>query len=566
MDNQSDDEGLTGEAAAEALRCAVLAGDLSVVRDLLAGGMNADTPLHTSIPLPEPTNAHPFADDGAAYVRSNPYPAIALAARRWDAPMVQLLLDAGADPLKEFDWGRNLLDLAARAPLPGATDPQAFDATVATLLRAGLFIDDTHTGMPTLLQSLVAERAPAHMIRTLLDHGADPYKCDSYNADVFVLAAQQRHVEALVALEEAGYQPGHRLHGNDHLLYTATSKVALLLAQPTVPGTGALKPQLQEYTRMARYLIGHGASWDEPYNEAGATIVHYLAGLGTDSPRAIEFLLGLGASADLPDQQGRSPLFAACSNWNVGSVDVLLRAGADAKRVASDGMQPLHAAMNGQPTLSWGDSSAARLIDMLNLAGADLQARDDQDNTPLHYAALRIDPGPLVALLGYFVDIDPRNREGMTPFLLAASKGRTAMIELLVALGANAQAKTWQEEGVLHLLSMAPQVSLQTFLDTAKFCIGHGADINAQDKQGRSALLCAVNTGHVERAVALLSLGADATVRDCNGRDCLMAVEEMAPGSPDHEQLKRALYAANARATLNDLLHRLGRADPFGAS
>ena len=46
----------------------------------------------------------------------------------------------------------------------------------------------------------------------------------------------------------------------------------------------------------------------------------------------------------------------------------------------------------------------------------------------------------------------------------------------------------------------------------------HGADLNSQDKKGRTPLHRATYEGCVEAAEALLAVGADATVLNRNGK------------------------------------------------
>ena len=47
---------------------------------------------------------------------------------------------------------------------------------------------------------------------------------------------------------------------------------------------------------------------------------------------------------------------------------------------------------------------------------------------------------------------------------------------------------------------------------------GPGADINARDDSGKTALMCAAMNGHKEAVQALLERSADATIQDKSGQ------------------------------------------------
>lgn len=64
------------------------------------------------------------------------------------------------------------------------------------------------------------------------------------------------------------------------------------------------------------------------------------------------------------------------------------------------------------------------------------------DNTPLHYAALNEDSGPLEALIAAGANVNARNAEGATPLHMTAFATRTKNAKLLLEAGADPLLKT----------------------------------------------------------------------------------------------------------------------------
>jgi ankyrin repeat protein len=86
------------------------------------------------------------------------------------------------------------------------------------------------------------------------------------------------------------------------------------------------------------------------------------------------------------------------------------------------------------------------------------QARDARSPlgiTPLHYAAMNEDSGPLKALLAAGAAVNARDGEGRTPLHMAAFSTRTANAKLLLEGGADPTLKT---DAGRDVLSMARKV------------------------------------------------------------------------------------------------------------
>ena len=82
-------------------------------------------------------------------------------------------------------------------------------------------------------------------------------------------------------------------------------------------------------------------------------------------------------------------------------------------------------------------------------------ARTPQGSTPLHYAAMNEDSGPLQALLAAGAAVNARDGEGRTPLHMAAFSTRTANGKLLLQAGADPTLKT---DAGRDVLSMARKV------------------------------------------------------------------------------------------------------------
>jgi hypothetical protein len=100
--------------------------------------------------------------------------------------------------------------------------------------------------------------------------------------------------------------------------------------------------------------------------------------------------------------------------------------------------------------------------------------------------------------------------------LSAASSGDTARATRLLGDGADVDAKNNQGDTALLLAAKAGKI------DTARLLIEKGANIEAKDNVGETALIAACTSGHAEIAQLLVEKGAATDTRDDGGATPLM--------------------------------------------
>ena len=119
-------------------------------------------------------------------------------------------------------------------------------------------------------------------------------------------------------------------------------------------------------------------------------------------------------------------------------------------------------------------------------------------------------------------DVNARAGEGETPLNLAALMGHKEIVGLLIAKGADVNAKDYKY-GITPLLNAA----MGGHKETAELLIAEGADVKGKDVNGSTPLHSAAFGGSKEIVELLIANGADVNVRGFLGKTPLnMAVDE----------------------------------------
>lgn len=132
------------------------------------------------------------------------------------------------------------------------------------------------------------------------------------------------------------------------------------------------------------------------------------------------------------------------------------------------------------------------------------------------------------------------NADGDSALHLACANGSSEAVARLIALGASLNQRAGNTP-----LGVAAAYGRT---DTARLLLDAGADVNATNEWGATALLLAVRSGNFETAALLLRRGADPTPSDYKGDTALgWAIKRPRPGS---EAIAKAIRTALARQRL----------------
>ena len=391
-----------------------------------------------------------------------------------DERLVERLLAAGADASAKNDYGATPLSVAA---VVGNI------AVLKQLLKAGADVEAANADGQTALM-ILARTSNLEAAKLLIRHGANVNAREQWRGQTALMWAAAENQPAMVKLLIS-----HHARVNDR----------------------------SEVNDWERQVTAEPRMQARP--SGGFTALLYAVRKGCLD--CVKFLLAGGADVNMADPEGVTPLLRAIENFNFDVAAYLVSHGADVNKWDLWGRAPLYAAvdMNTLPVGGRADrpssshTTGPQLIQILLEAGAN-------PNLQLKlfppYRSLRDDRGA-DQVLGV----------GATPLLRAAKAGDLPAMQLLLAHGAIADLPT--ESGVTPLMAAAGNGS--SALDTrgryktqaqavqaAQALLAAGADVNARERNGQTALYGAATWGWDDLVRTLAAHHADLMVKDDRGR------------------------------------------------
>lgn len=369
------------------------------------------------------------------------------------------------------------------------------------------------------------KQAPASVVRDLLCKEANPFVlCGKEGIPLLLVASQSGDKEIVKALLEAGAD----LQATDNL-----SRTALHVACRRMDA---------DQGQLLRNYGSAPAGGNKPACNAAM----------------VEFLLESGANPLAMDNEGNMPLHLLVRQRDAETlkcIDLLMAKGADVNAVNNQMRTPFFVSScvtNGQFV-----NPNQELLKYLIALGAYADTQDMRQNTPLHYAVEDDDLRRVQFLLEQGADVNAKNEQGVSPYKLALTKNRRAVVSTIekaqVSLKINPDeldatfltACKTGKRGIAEMLIKSSDVDI-TYVDDAgrtslhyvakagmlalaNLLISKGVDVNYTDRFNQTALHFAAANRQKEIFKLLLENGADVSIADEDG---LLPVHYVASRGP----------------------------------
>jgi uncharacterized protein len=409
------------------------------------------------------------------------------AARQNDLETAQMLIRAGAKPDVPTRYGVTPLYFACE---------KGSAAMIDLLLRAGVDPNSANPGGETALMT-ASKTGNVDAVKLLLDHGASINMKESQRGQTALMWAVLENHPDVVKLLLA--------HGAD---INAQTKVE-------IPDGTSGKPEAKSGD-IGAHGPGMYRGRAVPSPSGGMTALHFAARDGNLEMARI--LVEAGAHLDRPSANGTRPMVVAIINNHIELALNLLEKGADAN-AADDFYKrtPLFAAVEMRdPDFTRDTASPVQdKVDPMELIKA-LLAHGATPNAQVNTTPFR----------GFYqVSANWANFDGQTAFIRAALSGDVTLMRLLLENGADPNIKTYEGStalmaaaGVNWVVAQTYSRSEEEYLEAAKLCLDKGADVNAINKQGFTAMHGAANRGFDKMVQLLADHGAKLDVKDSQGR------------------------------------------------
>ncbi|HEX5219961.1 MAG TPA: ankyrin repeat domain-containing protein [Verrucomicrobiae bacterium] len=374
-----------------------------------------------------------------------------------------------------------------RALLKQRADVNALQADGMTALHWAAHLDDLETA------------------RLLVKAGADVKATNHYGVAPLSLACENGNTELVELLLAAGADANTSLRGGETVLMTAarTGKIgpvkALLTRGAKVDAkekrgqTALMWAAAEGHAPVVELLIQNGADFKTPLGDSGFTPLCFAAREGR--AEVVRTLLKAGTDVNEAMQpkrtnlktpaKGTSALILAVENGHFELAAELLKAGADPNDQRS-GYTPLHVMTwvrkpqrgedyGAPPPLGSGNLNSVHFIKELVKHGADVNAR---------LKTGRGGPGKW-------------NPTGVTPFFMASATADIVYMKLLLELGADPKIANVDNCTPLMAacgIGVGSAQATETageepeVLEAAKLLLELGADVNAVDANGETAM------------------------------------------------------------------------------
>ena len=380
------------------------------------------------------------------------------AANRGNTALMQYLIDKGSDIHIVDDHGYNPMTFAANA---GNKNTAVYDL----LLANGSKIEDATRSGANALHLLIPSLKDTKLITYFQEKGLDIHAKDKDGNGLFNYAAKKGNIDMMNTLISMGlsYQGLNKVGGNAMMFASRSSR-------------GYTNP-----VHVFEYLDSLGIESDVVTYE-GKTPLHNLSGSSKD-PAALEYFINKCVNVNQIDKDGNTALLNAVRGNNMVAArtlapmsrdinhanedgytaltyavmrsskeafDFLMEKGADIKQLDTKGRNLVYHIFNSYN----GRNSKAfhSFLEEAQKHGLALTPTYEGGNTLIHLAIAKGHIELLNKALELGVDINTKNKDGLTPLHLAAMKAKNKeLLATLLGKGADKTILTDFEESAYDL-------------------------------------------------------------------------------------------------------------------
>ncbi|MCD4785696.1 MAG: ankyrin repeat domain-containing protein [Candidatus Eremiobacteraeota bacterium] len=194
--------------------------------------------------------------------------------------------------------------------------------------------------------------------------------------------------------------------------------------------------------------------------------------------------------------------FKAVKNDRIMTVEEYINQGADVNAKDSKNVTPLqYATFNGH----------TNIVRLLISEGAYVNTKDNNGRTLLHRAAKEGHTDIVKLLTSKNALVNAKENSGWTPLHYAARYGHADIVKLLVSKSANVNTKENSNWTPLHYAARYGHI------EVVKSLISRGANVNARENSNWTPLHLAESKGHSDIVELLISRGANINAKDNDG-------------------------------------------------
>jgi ankyrin repeat protein len=347
-------------------------------------------------------------------------------------PLVyEAFFKAGTDPKKKYANGANLLLMA----IP-------FDKNLTLtdyFLTKGMSLKDVDKDGSTAFD-YAARTGNLTLLKSILEKGVKP----TDNALLFAAQGSRRDVNTLETykylIEDLKLKANATNNEGQNALHFLVTKA--------------------KQTEIINYFLSKGADINKADNDGNTPLM--IAASGRENNGTLEQLLPLVKNVNAQNKKGESALTKAIQSGTPENATFLLEKGADIKVLDKDGNNLgfyLVDSYRPQPGMGRGTETAnapkdpfAAKIKLLQDKGLNLATPQKDGNTLYHFAIAKNDLTLLKKIADLNIDINSKNKDGLTPLHKAAMISKDdSILKYLLSIGAKKDITTEFDESAYAL-------------------------------------------------------------------------------------------------------------------